>query len=256
MLKTLDNSLKLLNYFTRETPQWGVRELAKEMNMSHSIAYRILSTFEEHGYLIQNQVTKKYALSIKWMELGAVVKDNFSISEFMLPVMRRLATETGESTYLIWRDGGEGVCVEIVESSQTIRYGVTVGSRTPLCVGASNKVIMAYLPKETQATIMEKGLHRYTDRTIVSQEELSRNLDEIRKAGWAYSVGEYTEDVFAIAVPIFNAHHEVMAALAIGGPDFRMPPEKIEQTLQRIKDAKSEIQRLFAQNPEVYRILP
>ena len=256
MLKTLDNSLKLLNYFTRETPQWGVRELAKEMNMSHSIAYRILSTFEEHGYLVQNQVTKKYALSIKWMELGAVVKDNFSISEFMLPVMRRLAAETGESTYLIWRDGGEGVCAEIVESSQTIRYGVTVGSRTPLCVGASNKVIMAFLTKETQEAIMEKGLHRYTDKTIVSKEELSRNLDEIRKAGWAYSVGEYTEDVFAIAVPIFNAHHEVMAALAIGGPDFRMPPEKIEPTLQRIKDAKSEIQRLFAQNPEVYRMFP
>ncbi|WP_079911668.1 IclR family transcriptional regulator [Paenibacillus sp. 32352] len=256
MLKTLDNSLKLLSYFTRETPQWGVRELAKEMNMSHSIAHRILSTFEEHGYLIQNQETKKYTLGIKWMELGAVVKDNFSISDFMLPVMRRLAAETGESTYLIWRDGDEGICVEIVESSQTIRYGVTVGSRSPLCVGASNKVIMAYLRKDVQMAIMDKGLRRYTDRTIVSKEELSRDLDEIRKAGWAYSMGEYTEEVFAIAVPIFNARHEIMASLAIGGPDFRMPADKIEPALEHLKAAKSEIQRLLAQNPEAYRMLP
>ena len=45
-LKTLDNSLEVLKYFSKENPSWGVRELAKEMNISHSIIYRILATLK------------------------------------------------------------------------------------------------------------------------------------------------------------------------------------------------------------------
>ncbi|WP_236002598.1 helix-turn-helix domain-containing protein [Heyndrickxia sporothermodurans] len=46
----MDNSLELLNYFSKETPSWGVRELAKEMGISHSIVYRTLASFEKYVF--------------------------------------------------------------------------------------------------------------------------------------------------------------------------------------------------------------
>ncbi|CAM3401359.1 IclR family transcriptional regulator [Paenibacillus lupini] len=190
MLKTLDNSLELLNYFTKETPQWGVRELAKAMEMNHSIVFRILATFEQHGFLMQDKDTKKYSLG------------------------------------------------EIVESSQTIRYGVTVGSRSPLYTGASNKVIMAFLPKEEQESLMSNGLQPFTNKTIVSEDALRLDLEKIRAAGWAYSVGEYTESVFALSLPLFNASREVVSSLTVGGPEFRMSPEKIEAALQKLSQGR------------------
>ncbi|WP_435164195.1 IclR family transcriptional regulator [Paenibacillus glycanilyticus] len=242
MLKTLDNSLELLHYFTKETPQWGVRELAKAMGMNHSIVFRILATFEQHGFLVQDKDSKKYSLGMKFMEFGAIVRDQFRISDVILPIMQQLSADTGESIYLTWRDGLEGICVEIVESSQTIRYGVTVGSRSPLFAGASNKVILAFLPEEELESIQ---LQPFTDKTITSKEDLIQDLEKIRVAGWAYSVGEYTESVFALSLPLFNSSKEVVASITVGGPDFRMPQQKVEPTLQKLIRGRDEMQALI-----------
>ncbi|NIK22202.1 DNA-binding IclR family transcriptional regulator [Paenibacillus lupini] len=164
--------------------------MAKAMEMNHSIVFRILATFEQHGFLMQDKDTKKYSLG------------------------------------------------EIVESSQTIRYGVTVGSRSPLYTGASNKVIMAFLPKEEQESLMSNGLQPFTNKTIVSEDALRLDLEKIRAAGWAYSVGEYTESVFALSLPLFNASREVVSSLTVGGPEFRMSPEKIEAALQKLSQGR------------------
>ncbi|MDO7485152.1 helix-turn-helix domain-containing protein [Peribacillus frigoritolerans] len=57
-LKTLENALDVLSYFTAETPEWGLRDLARKMEMNHTVLHRILKTYEEKGYLIQNDSTK------------------------------------------------------------------------------------------------------------------------------------------------------------------------------------------------------
>jgi len=88
-LKTLDNSLEVLKYFSKENPSWGVRELAKEMNISHSIIYRILATFENHGFLNQNPETKKYELGLRFLEYGQMVKEKLNLSDFVLPIMKK-----------------------------------------------------------------------------------------------------------------------------------------------------------------------
>lgn len=252
MLKTLDNALDVLKYFTREYPQWGVRELAKELNIGHSIVYRILATFEKHGFLIQNDQNKKYQLGIKFMEYGAIIRDTFKVSDIIYPVMKQLSEETGESIFLTWLDGIEGICVEIVESSQKIKYALSVGSRTPLYAGASNKVIMAYLSEEVQESIIAKGLKPKTDRTVTSKEQLLEDLQKILQREWAYSVGEYSESVFGIAVPLFNHNKEVIASLTVAGPEFRMPKEKVESTLQFLHNGRNQIQELLHRNVVMY----
>ncbi|GLX66758.1 hypothetical protein MU1_11020 [Paenibacillus glycanilyticus] len=197
---------------------------------------------------MQDKSTKKYSLGVKFMELGSIVRDQFQISDVIVPIMQRLSAETGESIYLTWRDGLEGICVEIVESSQTIRYGVTVGSRSPLYAGASNKVILAFLPEDVQETLLNQKLQSFASKTITSKEELRHDLDQIRATGWAYSVGEYTESVFALSLPLFNASNEVVSSLAVGGPEFRMPQEKIEATLQKLIQGRDEIQALISKH--------
>jgi DNA-binding IclR family transcriptional regulator len=244
-LKTLDNSLELLKYFTKQTPAWGVRELAKEMKMNHTVVYRILSTFESHGFLVQNQETKKYELGIKFWEYGQLVQDRLRPSDIIYPIMKGLSEETGESIFLTWLDGMEGIYVEIAESSQQIKYAVTIGSKIPLYAGASSKVIMAYLPRERQEAIIQKGLKPFTDKTIVSPEQLLADLEEIRQKGWCFSVGEYSDSVFGLAVPLFNHRQEIIASLTIAGPEYRMPQAKVAAVLPLLLKGRDEIQACF-----------
>ncbi|USG65532.1 IclR family transcriptional regulator [Brevibacillus ruminantium] len=245
MLKTLDNSLELLKYFTREKRQWGVRELAKEMNISHTAVYRMLATFERYGFIKKEAKTNKYELGYAFLEYASILRDNLDITQLIHPVMKKVVEETNESVFLTWLDGEEGICLDIAESRQPVKYALSVGSRTVLHAGASNKVIMAYLPSSTQAAILDRGLLPRTGHTVREKDKLLQQLSQIRQDGWAYSVGEYTDSVFGIAVPLFAQDRQVVASLTIAGPDYRMPREKVPGVLQVLQAAQQEIQSLL-----------
>ncbi|KOS59852.1 IclR family transcriptional regulator [Lysinibacillus agricola] len=247
-LKTLDNSLEVLKYFNKQNPTWGVRELAKEMNISHSIIYRILSTFENHGFLIQNPETKKYELGLRFLEYGQMVKEKLNLSDFVLPIMKNLAEEIKESVFLTWLDGTDGVTVEIAESSQTIKFSVSIGTRTPLYIGASCKTIMAYLPEKRQMDIMDNGMEKLTSETITDPDEMLLDLENIRNQGWCFSTGEYSHSVFGLGVPLFNSKSDIIASLTIAGPEYRKPTEeKFLEMVKIIQHAAMNIQRYFDQ---------
>ncbi|WP_062234486.1 IclR family transcriptional regulator [Fictibacillus sp. FJAT-27399] len=241
-LKTLDNSLELLKYFTKQHPSWGVRELAKEIGISHSIVYRILATFQNHGFLVQNKESKKYELGIRFLEYGHIVQDKMRLSDVIFPIMKGLSEKTEESIFLTWLDAMEGITVEIAESNQRIKFAVSLGTRTPLYAGASCKVIMAFLPKEKQTEIVHKGIAPFTDKTILDTEKLLMDLQDIRKKGWCYSIGEYSESVFGLGVPLFNSKNEIIASLTMAGPEFRMPEHKVPNALEILQMEAQKIQ--------------
>lgn len=238
----MDNALEILKNFTYAQPAWGVRELAKKLNMSHSIVYRVLATFEEHGFLRQNEETQKYELGIKFWEYGQIFKSELNVIDLILPSMEALASETGESIFLTWIDGLEGICLEIAESSQKVKFAVTIGSRTPLYAGASNKVIMAYLPSEEQEVIITQGLQEITAQTIINPDELRRNLEEIRRLGWCFSVGEYSEEVIGLAVPLFTGKGQIIGSLTVAAPEYRFPKSKVKEVTELLIIRAREVQ--------------
>lgn len=242
-LKALDNALTLLTYFTDEKPAWGLREIAKEADTSHTIVHRIFSTFEQHGFLKQNIETGKYELGMKYMEYAAIVRKSMNISSLVLPVMKRICEETQETIVLTWLSGLQGICMEMVESPQSIKYATTVGSSVPLYGGAWGKVIMAYLSDEQQQEIISSGLQAFTELTMTSSEELWKSLEQIREEGWCYSVGEYTLGVVGIGAPLFDHENNIIASLTIAGPEYRIgEKEQIEFIRDKILEGCKEIQ--------------
>ncbi|MFD0824185.1 IclR family transcriptional regulator [Neobacillus sp. M.A.Huq-85] len=252
-LKTLENSLELLQFFTRETPSWGVRELAKEIGISHSIVYRILSTYEKFGFLRQDGNSKKYELGFRFLEYGQMVKEKISLSEYVNPLMKELSEKVGESVFLTWREQMDGVTVEIAECAHKIKFAVSIGTRTPLYAGASCKVIMAYLSKEEQMEIINSGIQPFTKNTIMDQKALLLDLDEIKVKGWCYSVGEFSESIFGLGVPLFNRQRDVIASLTISGPEYRMEEVDFNHTLTLLQEHAEKIQQYFYQFSSVYK---
>lgn len=244
-LKTLDNALEVLNYFTLQSPDWGLRDLAREMDMNHTVLNRILKTYEEHGFLIQNENTKKYRLGFKFLELSGVIKQKMKLSELVQPVMKELATTVKETVFLTLKDEDDGLTVEIAEYEQQLKFNVTIGTRTPLYVGASCKTIMAHLQKQEQLDLMDKELKVYTDKTITDQEVLFDELNDIKEKGWCYTEGEFSEEVFGIGTPLFNSTGSVIGSLTIAGPSYRMPEEKIEPALEVLSAKTKVIQHYF-----------
>lgn len=251
-LKALGNALDALSYFTLETPEWGLRELAREMDINHTVLHRILKTFEEKGFLIQNENTKQYTLGLKILELSSVIKQKMKLSEFIQPVMKELANTVKETVFLTLKDGDDGVTVEIAEYEQQLKFNVTIGTRTPLYVGASCKTIMGHLREEEQLIIMNKEMKTFTEKTITDKEKLLKELYDIKEKGWSFTEGEFSEAVFGIGTPLFNKSGEVIGSLTIAGPNYRMPEEKVAETLESLKEKTGVIQQYFNKFGNLY----
>lgn len=233
-LKSLGLAMEVLSMFTKDTPVWGLRDLSKEMNINHTIIYRILKTFEDKKIVIQDSSSKKYQLGSGLLPLFVTYKSRNTISDLIVPVMNELSEKTGESVFLTWKEGHEGVTVEIVESSNNIRFTVSKGTRAPLYIGASTKSIMAFLTEQEKDEIINKGIKKRTERSLDTKEDIYRDLDMIKEKEWAYTEGEYSDEVFGISTPIFNAHGDVIASLTLAGPTYRINEEKKETILKEL----------------------
>ena len=251
-LKTLENALDMLSYFTTENPEWGLRDLAREMNINHTVLHRILKTYEKKGYLIQNKSTKNYELGLKFLEFTSVIKQKMKLSEFIQPVMKELANAVNETVFLTLHDGDYGVTVEIAEYERQLKFNVTIGTRTPLYVGASCKPIMAYLPEEEQLEIMNKNMRVFTPKTMTNKEALMKDFKKIKEKGWSFTKGEYSDAVFGLGAPLFNLSGKVIGSLTIAGPVYRMPDEKIAETVESLRRKTDTIQQYFNKFGNLY----
>jgi len=230
--KTVYKAIDILDSFTCETPTWGLRELARKLEMSHTIVHRILSTFEERGYVFRNPNTQKYELGIKLLELSKVVEENLKLPELIHPIMKKLALETEESIVLTMLDNNEGLFVKIIESKQQVRFAESVGKRSPLYVGASHKVILAYMSPEIQNRIIDLGIERDAPQ-LKSKEKIIETLESIRKQGWFYTTAETFQDVSAVAVPLFDSNGKIFGSISVAGPSYRLDHKKVLPILQK-----------------------
>ena len=243
-LQTLDKALKTLTCFSRQRPELGITELSQQLELSKSIVHRIVSTLENWGFLEQNAASKKYRLGIKLFELGNLVSGELEIRSHALPIMQELADYSGETVNLtvVDRVSYEGVCIETVESQQSIKFSTRVGTTMPLHWGASRKILMAYLsPTEVDLVIQRNGQSPIIERTIKKPELLKEELRRIHLQGYAISREEVDSGAAAVAAPIFDLHGQITAGVTIVGPLYRMQPNKLEMLIDRIRKAAREI---------------
>ena len=95
-----------------------------------------------------------------------------------------------------------------------------------LYAGAGWKVLLAFGPEELQRKVLGKShLKRLTPSTIQDPEDLEKELEAVRRQGYASSYGERDADVAALAAPIYSHEGGVCAALSIAGPITRFSAE-------------------------------
>ncbi len=243
--KTVSKALCILDAFSTETPSWGLRELARKLDMSHSIVYRILSSFEEKGYVVQNLETNKYELGIRIIELSNIVEENIKISEMLQPIMKKIALETGESVVLTIVDNEEGLYLKIVESEKSVRFSGAVGKRSPLYIGASHKVILAHLPQDIQNKIIDQGIQNKA-KHIDTREDFLELLDYIKKQGWFYTSSETFDEVAAVSIPLFDNKNNILGSLSVAGPNYRLSESQTNKILPILQENQKNMNFIFS----------
>jgi len=242
--QTLLRAISILDCFSPDKTELGVRELARHLGLSRSTVGRLLTTMHTAGILSQNPTLGAYALGPKVLAWASVYTGALDVRAKALPALKELHRLTRESMTLYILDGNERVCVERIESPEHIRVFVRLGERMPLHAGASGKVLLAFLPAERRDALLKSiPLSRLTPNTIVSRVQLVRELATIRKQGYAVSVGERVLGAASVAAPIYGAEGNVVAALNITGPMPRVTDAKLSEYVPLVLKATAKISR-------------
>ena len=226
MLKQLDHILAL---FSREQSELSVLDAAALLRRPRSTTYRLMSQIEKVGFLDQDSETGLYRLGIRLAALGELAQCSTSLQRIAQPVLRRLSRQTGETATLLLLVDGEGTAVLHSESTHRVVAKGLVGRYWPLHASAGGKALLAWRPEEEGTKLVKKALKQYTSTTINTLPALKRELKQIRKRGYATVRGEFMDDIWGVAVPIFNHREEVEGAVTLGGPRSRVTRARLPE---------------------------
>jgi len=239
-LQTVQRTIAILDCFTLEHPESGVREMARLIHTPSSTTGRLLATLKSAGVLSQNPITKSYSLGGKVLSWAGVYSSGLDVRHKALPAMEQLHHSTQETISLYVLEGDVRVCVERMESTQSVRIVARIGRRLPLYAGSAGKVFLAFLNPERCKEILDQTTWEpLTDKTIINREQLEKELVKIKAQGYGISHGEWLSEASGIAAPIFDQNGEVIAALAISGPTQRFSSEKISQYIPEVTHVAS-----------------
>jgi IclR family transcriptional regulator, KDG regulon repressor len=241
LVQTVERAIRIMNCFTKENPEWGVRELEKELEIGKSTVHRILQTLQICGFLTRSNHTGKYKLSLRIYELGQVAFESFDFLTESTENMKRLVKRFNETVYLSVRNGTEITYLGREDCEHPLRYILEIGSNSLLHVSAAGQAIMAFLKKnEIEEVIKKHGLPRFSNGQTLTRTELDEKLLRIREEGYALSYGGKIEGIYGIAVPIFSSDY-IIGSLAFSIPEQRFDKENLHTLVHVLKEEASTI---------------
>ncbi len=241
-LQTLSRAIAVLDCFSLERSELGVREIARMVNLSSSVTGRLLAAMKAMGIVSQNPETRAYSMGARVLTWAGVYTANLDVRNKALSAMEELHESTRETISLYVLEGSERVCVERLESPQNVRIVARLGRRLPLYAGAAGKVLLAFMSPARQAEFFETTpLVPLTPRTMVNREQLLEELRKIRQEGVASSYGEWIEDAAGVAAPVLDQAGVAVAALTISGPIQRFTPENVTRYCCEVKRVAARI---------------
>ena len=243
-VKSADRVLDIFEHLTNFPEGLTVKQLSEDMNWAPSSTIGLVKTLSEREYLSVDS-KKRYSLGPKLINLGMATVSMLDICKVAEPILKDIMHKLGETVFLAVRSGDEIVYIAKENSKRTISTNATVGMRKPLYCTGLGKAFLAFMDEELSEKIMDEIHYEvFTKNTVSSKEVLKKQLKRFRMQGYAIDDGEIEEELWCVAVPIYDVNHRIIAAMSCAGPKTRMLP-KHDIVAQTMIEASKTISRKY-----------
>src|SRR4051812_42447791 len=250
-LSSVANSIRLTKAFSENEYEMGISALATRLGLAKSTVHRLATTLVEYDILEQNRETGKYRLGLALFELGTLVRRKMDAASEAQGQIHGLADLTGETVQLAILDHLSVLYIRIRESRQAVRMSSGLGSRAPAHCTSVGKALLAFQPPEVVKQVVELGLKRYTDNTIVDGSMLMKELAEVRQKGYALDDEEIEMGLRCVAAPIRDHSGQVVAAISVAAPVQRMTKKTVQSTIPTVIASAESISRRLGFMPSL-----
>ncbi len=234
MAKTFLKGLDLLETLANAGRPLSLSEISTLLEAPKPSVHFLLSALTARGYAEQDPVTKRYFLTLKLWEIGTKVLGRLDLRRLASAHLASLADATSETVNLAILDHDDVLYLEKIDSPMPVRAYTPVGQRAPAYCTATGKALIAYESEEiiSRAT---RNMKAHSPTTITSAHALRKELERVKKMGYAITRGEWQESVRGVAVPIWDSTGKVVAAVGVYGPASRLPPKTLRKLALKVK---------------------
>jgi DNA-binding IclR family transcriptional regulator len=200
-----------------------VSEIADRLGLAKGTVHGLLQTLRDEGFVEQDPESGKYQLGAALLQLGNIYLDVNELRGRSLAWADSLAVRTGEAVR-VGSLHGDGVLIihHVFRPDNSLQI-LEVGAQLPLHATALGKALLAFRPELTDE-LVDHGLPRLTQATLVTGAALRKALDAVRDHGWAAEREEAVIGESSIAAPIFDRRGDAAGAIGIAGPTDRLYP--------------------------------
>lgn len=219
----LQRLVKLLSVFDDDNPPQSVADLARRADLPKSTAHRLIAEMIDERILTRTE-DGELRLGIRLWELANRASSVTALREAALPYMDDVFAVVQQHTTLGVLDAGEMLYIERLGAHSSAVSIAKIAKRLPLHACSSGMVLLAYSPPSVQNELLARPAQRFTRDTVTDADELRIQLAEIRRHGYSVMAGAIVPESTGIAVPVFGAHNQVVAALNVIVPTGEADP--------------------------------
>lgn len=239
-VSSVDRAISILQVLARHGSA-RVTDLAAELGVHKSTISRLLATLEARGLVEQNTARGSYLLSGGVVQLAAGATRRHDLSVLARPECADLAEAVGETSTVTIRDGAAVLSIEQVIGSQVVTSVNWIGRRSPLHATSSGKLFLANMPSAERDELLSGELTAYTEHTRTDRARLERDFAAIREQDHSVACEEQEVGLTAVSAPVRNLEGQVIAAITISGPSFRLTCERLTSVIPLVQAAAGRV---------------
>jgi DNA-binding IclR family transcriptional regulator len=245
-VQSLARAFGIMEEVARSRDGISLAELSKRVGLHNSTTFHLVRTMVSLGYIRQLKDDKRYRIGRPLFALAASALDEIEMVSLATPVLEDLSRETGESGHFAVRMGDSVVVIARTAAPGAFQLTERVGVVRPAHCTALGKVILAALrPDQLDRFLGRIELTVVTPKSITELDALRTDIDEVRSSGVAFDDGEFNPEVRCVAVPVKDFTGQVIGAIGISGPIWRLSIQALQSRARIVQVAARRLSAEF-----------
>lgn len=234
-------ALQVLDYVVQQGRDVTLTETVRELGLPKTTVFRYLQTLSAAHMLEYDLKRDRYRSGPRFRELAGIDRQRHELKSLAHPEMCDLLERFNETVNLAIRDDHDVVYLDLAEPARPSKAQVRVGHRHPVHSTSLGKAILAFLPEGDGAAIWDGAFEPLTMHTLTDAGRLRRQIQDVRRSGYAMDVGENEDGYICVGVPILDRVGYPVAAMSISAPQSRMRPDTAAQAAEHLRGAAGRI---------------
>jgi DNA-binding IclR family transcriptional regulator len=231
-VRAVRTACKLLRAFSLERSALSLTDLADATRLHKSTCLRLAASLIAEGLLIRDS-EGRFRVGPLAHVLGSLYREAECLPCVVQPELARLAEVSRESASLFIRDGNERLLLLRVPSPESVRDHLEIGARLPLDKGAPGKILCAFGEPPPDLT-----------------QQMLQELNEVRRNGFAVSLGERDPQLFSLAAPLMKTRGVLVGSLSLSGPRIRLTPDRLPGMVKLLTDSARDLSAILGYQGE------